>query len=292
MAAKAARAAPKVKAAAKGVEKAAKVGEMVVTPWTKLLRHEARSGWQGTKKMIDAVNGTVKGLPGAKQALGAIAPKAAYAASTAIVPAIAGAYAISTTRDAYRKGKGVVEAVTEGGYEGTNFLLGGALSTYAERRKAGDNKLVAGVRATLGGLDQRILLGAGQYMKNKYVALNEGLDRSLENARNSYADPTAAIAAHGDGGAYGVKDPGKFAQPKILSSADKAKVKTAQDKHEKTDGTLRKSTPPQAQPKNTSARGSGAQDSEPTGGPRGWANPIVQAAAQEARRDKLGNTTR
>lgn len=78
------------------------------------------------------------------------------------LPALAGIAAYTTYRDAIAKNKSGGDAIIDSGVEAADVVMGGALSTYTERRGAGDSKLVAAARAAMSGLDRRFAFGIGQ----------------------------------------------------------------------------------------------------------------------------------
>lgn len=114
------------------------------------------------------------------------------------LPALAGIAAITTYRDAIAKNKSGGEAAIDSGIEAADVVLGGALSTYSERRAAGDNKMVAAARAALAGLDRRFTFGLGQ----KAIDIQRQSMREIE-ARQDY-ELRQQEAATAENGMFGV----------------------------------------------------------------------------------------
>lgn len=171
-----------------------------------------------------------------------------------------------------REGDDLAIAAQQGGFAAGDHILGGALATYDERRKTGDNRLEAIARSVLVGIDTRIFAGIGQAIKDHYENtkdLKTTRTRSMAGMINGpigqVRDPATAIADHGDGGAYGAKDLSKGSDPKRLDAEQKQKFLDAK----------------------SSERQHNSATAEPTsgakGGPKGFANASVQLAAQRAR---------
>lgn len=123
------------------------------------------------------------------------------------LPALAGIAAYTTYRDAIAKNKSGGAAVIDSGVEAADVVLGGALSTYTERRAAGDNKMVAAARAALAGLDRRFAFGLGQ----RAVDLQRRTSREIRE-REDY-ELLQKDAATAENGAFGVPSQTQIAAP-------------------------------------------------------------------------------
>lgn len=293
-----------VRGAGRVAVKTAKVAGGVVLPAAPVAVKLARGQISVAQAAQTHMQALRAGQQGAKVGALASVGRGIMNVSAFALPVLAGVAAISAARDVYRRKGNVEDAAAEGAYAAGDLVLGGAMTEYNRARQAGESRAAAITSGALEGINNRFFFGYG----DEIVATIK--DPSKAGSIWSNAAPQWLKSAAGIGTTGGV-DPTTQAivqheqrqQGGPSMSADMARgLADLSGMTRNPGGPAPQLTEAQAHEfaranaayatKRKAAAQATAKTRDADGKPipgasgetrRGWANPAVQKAAQQAR---------